>query len=170
MGQKMQNLLLFENDSQLFTVDNHLSFNFNDPIKQNLTTFYSLTETKSYTPITGCVLEHIIVTTNLTKCEKLYYLLADSLSIISKNKGYGRYCALPSEDWAKRLGCSRSLVFTMQRSLVKKGYFIINKDFDEIGRNNRNLITPTLPTEIFNHLNEKYPDRLGDHTSYKDQC
>ena len=162
----MQNLSLFEISSQPFTVDNHLSFNFNDPIKQNLTTFYSLTETKSYTPITGCVLEHIIVTTNLTKCEKLYYLLADSLSIISKNKGYGRYCALPSEDWAKRLGCSRSLVFTMQRSLVKKGYFIINKDFDEIGRNNRNLITPTLPTEIFNHLNEKYPDRLGDHTSY----
>ncbi len=54
----------------------------------------------------------------------------------------------------------------MQRSLVKKGYFIINKDFDEIGRNNRNLITPSLPTSVFNQLNEKYPDRVGDHTSY----
>ena len=162
----MQNLSLFESNSQPFTVDSHLSFNFNDYTTLNLATFHSLTETKSYAPITGCVLEHIITTTNLTSCEKLYYLLADSLSIISKNKGYGRYCALPSENWAERLGCSRSLVFTMQQSLVKKGYFIINKDFDEIGRNNRNLITPTLPTEIFNHLNEKYPDRLGDHTSY----
>ena len=162
----MQDLSLFESNSQPFIIDNHLSFNFNDPIKQNLTTFYSLTETKSYTPITGCVLEHIITTPNLTKCEKLYYLLADSLSLISKNQCYSRYCALPSEDWAKRLGCSRSLVFTMQRSLIKKGYFIINKDFDEIGRNNRNLITPTLPTSVFNQLNEKYPDRVGDHTPY----
>jgi len=128
--------------------------------------FYSLTETKSYTPITGCVLEHVLTTTNLTSCEKLYYLLADSLSLISKNKGYGRSYALPSEDWAKYLRCSRSSVFTMQQSLVKKGYFIINKDFDEIGRNNRNLIIPTLPTSVFNHLNEKFPDRVGDHTSY----
>ena len=162
----MQNLSLFESNSQPFTVDNHLSFNFNDPIKQNLTTFYSLTETKSYTPITGCVLEHIITTINLTNYEKLYYLLADSLALINKNKGYSRYCALPSEDWAEYLGCSRSLVFTMQRSLLKKGYFIINKDFDEIGRNNRNLITPTLPTSVFNHLNERYPDRVGDHAPF----
>ncbi len=88
------------------------------------------------------------------------------MSLISKNKGEARYCALPSEDWAERLGCSRSLVFTMQQSLVKKGYFIINKDFDEIGRNNRNLITPTLPTSVFNHLNEKFPDRVGDHAPY----
>ncbi|MCF8494241.1 MAG: hypothetical protein K9G65_02455 [Rickettsiaceae bacterium] len=162
----MQNLSLFESNSQPFIIDNHLSFNFNDYTTLNLATFHSLTETKSYTPITGCVLEHVLTTTNLTSCEKLYYLIADSLSIISKNKGYGRYCALPSEDWAEYLGCSRSLVFTMQRSLVKKGYFIINKDFDEIGRNNRNLITPTLPTSVFNHLNEKFLDRAGDHTPY----
>ena len=162
----MQNLLLFENDSQLFTVDNHLSFNFNDLTNLNFSKFSSLTETKSYTPITGCVLEHVITTPNLTNCEKLYYLLADSLALISKNKGYSRYCALPSEDWAKYLGCSRSLVFTMQQSLVKKGYFIINKDFDEIGRNNRNLITPTLPTSVFNRLNEKSLDRAGDHVPY----
>ena len=162
----MQNLSLFESNSQPFTVDNHLSFNFNDHANINVTTLSSLTETKSYTPITGCVLEHVFTTANLTNYEKLYYLLADSLSLISKNKGESRYCALPSEDWAERLGCSRSLVFTMQRSLVKQGYFIINKDFDEIGRNNRNLITPTLPTSVFNHLNEKFSDRVGDHTPY----
>ena len=162
----MQNLPLFESNSQPCTVDNYLSFNFNDHTNLNLTRFSSLTATKSYTPITGCVLEHILTTTNLTNCEKLYYLLADSLALIRKNKGYSRYCSLPSEDWAEYLGCSRSLVFTMQQSLVKKGYFIINKDFDEIGRNNRNLITPTLPTSVFNHLKEKYPDRVGDHTPY----
>ena len=162
----MQNLSLVESYSQLFTVDNYLSFNLNDYANLSLTTFQSLTETKSYIPITGCLLEHIITTPSLTNCEKLYYLLADSLALISKNKGYSRYCALPSEDWADRLGCSRSLVFTMQRSLVKKGYFIINKDFDEIGRNNRNLITPTLPAPVFNHLNEKFSDRVGNHAPY----
>jgi hypothetical protein len=162
----MQFIPLLQSNSQPFIIDNYLSFNFNDYNNLNLTTFHSITETKSYTPITGCVIEHIITTTNLTNYEKLYYLLADSLSIISKHKGYGRYCALPSEDWAEYLGCSRSLVFTMQRSLVKKGYFIINKDFDEIGRNNRNLITPTLPASVFNYLNEKFLDRAGDHAPY----
>ena len=166
MEKKMQNLSLFESNSQPFTVDNHLSINCNDHTNLNLTRFSSLVETKSYTPITSCVLEHVITTTNLTNCEKLYYLLADSLALISKNKGYSRYCALPSEDWADRLGCSRSLVFTMQKSLVKKGYFIVNKDFDEIGRNERNLITPTVPTSVFNQLNEKFPDRVGDHNPY----
>jgi hypothetical protein len=54
----------------------------------------------------------------------------------------------------------------MQQSLVKKGYFIINKDWDERGRNKRNLITPTLPTSVFNNLNEKFPDKIGEHAPY----
>ena len=162
----MQSISLFESNSQRSTVDNHLSFNFNYHTNLNLTSFSSLTETKPYTPITGCVLEHILTTTNLTSTEKLYYLLADSLALIGKNKGYSRSCALPSEDWAKYLGCSRSLIFTMQKSLEQKGYFIINKDFDHIGRNKRNLITPTLPPPVFNNLNEKFSDRVGDHHPY----
>ncbi|WPY01655.1 hypothetical protein Trichorick_01573 (plasmid) [Candidatus Trichorickettsia mobilis] len=166
MGQKMQNLSLVESNSQLFTVDNYLSFNLNDYTNLSLTTFQSLTETKSYIPITGCVLEHILTTTNLTNHEKLYYLLADSLALVSKNKNHHRSCALPSEDWSDRLGCSRSLVFTMQQSLVQKGYFIINKDWDKIGRNKRNLIIPTLPVSIFNHLNDKFSDRAGEHDTY----
>ena len=97
---------------------NYLSNNENLHVI-NARDFHFLTETKSYTPITGCVLEHISTTINLTNREKLYYLLADSLALISKNNGDGRSCALPSEDWADRLGCSRSLVFTMQQSLVK---------------------------------------------------
>ena len=162
----MQNLPLLESNSQIFTVDNRLSFNFNDHTNLNLTRISSLTETKSYTPITGCVLEHILTTTDLTNHEKLYYLLADSLALISKNKTKHRSASLPSEDWAIRLGCSRSLIFTMQKSLKKKGYFIINKDWDEIGRNKRNLVIPTLPASVFNHLNEKFPDRVEEHAPY----
>ena len=162
----MQSLSLVESSTQLFTTDSQLPLNFNYHTNLNLTKFLSLTETKSYTPITGCVLEHILTTTNLIDTEKLYYILADSLALIGKNKGYSRSCALPSEDWAKYLGCSRSLVFTMQKSLEQKGYFIINKDFDNIGRNKRNLITPTLPPPVFNNLNEKFPDRVGNHHPY----
>ena len=162
----MQNLSLLESNYQPFAVDNHLSFNFNDYANLSLTTFQSLTETKSYIPITGCVLEHILTTTNLTNHEKLYYLLADGLALISKNKSHHRSCALPSEDWSDRLGCSRSLVFTMQQSLVQKDYFIINKDWDKIGRNKRNLIIPTLPASVFNHLNDKFSDRVGEHDTY----
>lgn len=127
----------------------------------------NLTETKSYIPIAGCVLEHILTTTALTNHEKLYYLLADALSHINgKNITQGRVVSLASEDWATRLGCSRSLVFSMQKSLAKKGYFIINKDWNKIGFNKRNLITPTLPPEVFNHLNNKYPGKGGERNEY----
>ena len=162
----MQNLLQFENYSQPFTIDNHLSSNFYDCTKTNIDTFSFFTKTKSYAPITGCVLEHVITATNLTNHEKLYYLLADSLALISKKESHHRSCGLPSKDWATYLGCSRSLIFTMQQSLEKKGYFIINKDWDKIGRNKRNLIIPTLPASVFNHLNKKFPDRVGEHTPY----
>ncbi len=162
----MQNLSLFESYSQPLTLDNHLSFSFNDYVKLDIDTFTSLTETKSYIPLSSCVLEHILTTTNLSCYEKLYYILADSLAVINKNQGGSRSYTLPSEDWAERLGCSRSLVFTMQSSLVKKGYFLIEKDRNELGLNKRNVITPTLPSSVFNNLNEKYPDRIGEHLPY----
>ena len=54
--------------------------------KPNLNIFPTLIETKSYAPITGCVLAHILTTNNLTNREKLYYLLADGLAVINANK------------------------------------------------------------------------------------
>ena len=162
----MQNLSLLKTNSQPFTVDSLLSYNHKFHSKYNLAIFLSLTKTKSYTPIAGCVLEHIIANNNLTDYEKLYYILADSLALISKNKGNNRVAALASTDWAKRLGCSRSLVFVMQQSLAQKGYFIIDKDFDTKGRNKRNLVTPTLPSAVFNHLNNKHPSKAEVYTLY----
>lgn len=117
----MQNLLQFKSYSQTLALGNRLSFNLDLDIKPYPNTFIALTDTKSYTPITYCIFEHILTTTNLTTCEKLYYILTNSLAVINKNQGGSRSCALPSEDWAKRLNCSRSLVFTMQSSLVEKG-------------------------------------------------
>ena len=134
---------------------------------QNLKNKFSfLVKKQSYIPISGCVFEHILTTTALSNHEKLYYLLADSLALINHNKDNHRSFALPSEDWAACLNCSRSLVFSMQQSLVKKGYFVVNRDWDKVGRNKRNLIVPTLPSSVFNYLNEKYPTKVGEHAPY----
>ena len=140
--------------------------NPNDNAKPSANIFPTLIETKSYVPISGCVLAHILTTKNLTTHEKLYYLLADGLAVINANNGKPRVATLPSEDWAQRLNCSRSLVFTMQRRLHKKGYFMVKKDWNKGGCNNRNLITSTLPDEIFKHLQENYPNKFGKHAPY----
>ncbi len=144
-------------------------------IRRESNSFYSnscsafIVQNSFYVAYTGCVLEHIITTTELSHHEKLYYLLADSLSYINcKNTTQcsNRAASLASEDWASRLGCSRSLVFSMQQSLLKKGYFIIKKTWDKLGRNKRNLIIPTLPAEIFDNLNKESPSRVGEHIPY----
>ncbi len=166
---KEDNIYLHSENFQNSLLNNQLLCKLNDSslYNQNFNrTLHLITETKSYLPISSCILEHILTTTNLTNFEKLYYIFADSLAVINKNQGGSRSCALPSEDWAERLGCSRSLVFTMQNSLVKKGYFLIEKDRNELGLNKRNVITPTLPSSVFNSLNEKYPDRIGEHIPY----
>ena len=146
--------------------NSHLSINQAQCVNTNFSKFSYLSETKSYVPITSCVLEHILTTTNLTNHEKLYYLLADSLALINSNSGKHRAVALPSEKWATRLGCCRSQIFTMQKNLEKKGYFIISKDKNEHGQNKRNLIIPTLPSVVFDHLTENFPVRCEEHLPY----
>lgn len=119
----------------------------------NAYTLEYIIKKKSYVAINSCVLEHILTCHDLSNHEKLFYILADSLALINKNSNANhRAIALPSEDWAKRLSCSRALIFKMQKSLQQKGYFIINKDWDKLGRNKRNIITPTLPDIPFNAL------------------
>lgn len=54
----------------------------------------------------------------------------------------------------------------MQKSLVQKGYFIILKDFDSKGRNKRNLITTTLPDNVFSDLKTDPKIMKGDHDPY----
>ncbi|MFU7500264.1 MAG: hypothetical protein ACJBCI_00895, partial [Candidatus Tisiphia sp.] len=72
----------------------HTSFNLTPNEKPvnllNFTDFSSLQNlnaNKPYTPITTCVLQHILTTTHLCDLEKLFYIIADSLSIIKHNKG-----------------------------------------------------------------------------------
>lgn len=63
---------LYLKNSQLLTTNTNLFCSFNDYANRNPTTFLSLTETKSYIPITGCVLEHILTTTNLTNTPTVF--------------------------------------------------------------------------------------------------
>ena len=136
----------------------------NFPISPHL--FLSLVEDKTYVPISGCVLEHVLTNSDLSYLEKLFYIKADALSLINaKEGGRQRVIALPSLKWATQLGCSRSQVFKLQQSLSEKGYFIIIKDKNKLGQNKRNLIIPTIPNEIFYFL-AKTPDRAGEHIPY----
>ncbi len=125
------------------------------------TQFIQLNKTKSYVSITGCVLEHILHCPILTNNEKLFYLIADSLSLInSKNATKKRYVALPATKWAEKINCSKNEIFTMQKSLEAKGYFIVVRDKNEFGKNQRNIITPSLPNTVFHYLS-KSPNRLN---------
>ena len=146
----------------------HSSINFNQYTQASLTPLYTLTENKAYIPISECVLEHITTTTNLSNLGKLFYLLAYSLELTRNGLGKKKAIALSADDWAKRLGCSRSKVFVMQKSLVEKGYFVIEsgKGLGKHNHNIRNLITPILPDDVFEHLSKK-DDRTGEHLPYK---
>lgn len=123
--------------------------------------FEELNKTKPYIPYSGCVLEHILHSLDLTNNEKLFYLIADSLSLINgKNTTKKRYVALPATKWAKKLNCSKNEIFTMQKSLEAKGYFIVVREKNEFGKNQRNLIIPSLPDTVFHYLS-KTPNRLN---------
>jgi hypothetical protein len=114
---------------------------------------------QSYIPITGCVLLHILSSPELSSLEKMCYILADSLSYINSSKGRNRSVSLPAKSWASRLSCSKSEVFVLQKSLEDKGYFLVHRDKNDKGQNNRNIITTTIPDKVFNDL--KYePDRF----------
>ena len=114
---------------------------------------------QSYIPITGCVLSHILTSLKLSSLEKMYYILADSISYINSSKGRNRSVSLPAKSWASRLSCSKAEVFVLQKSLEDKGYFLVHRDKNDKGQNNLNIITTTIPDKVFNDL--KYePDRF----------
>lgn len=111
-----------------------------------------LTENKSYTTITTCVLEHILTTTHLCDLEKLFYIIVDSLNIINHNKGKQRSITLSARQWTEKLDCSVAGIFAMQQSLEQKGYFDIYRSKNKDGKNKKNTITSTLPDSVFRSL------------------
>lgn len=106
----------------------------------------------TYIPLTGELLEHILLSKNLSNLEKLYYILANSLSLVNYHCKKQRSIALPAKLWADMLNCSKSQVLTMQKILEQKGYFLMKKEKNQYKQNKRNLIFPTLPDNIFQQL------------------
>ena len=133
--------------------------------KKNLFSFFDLVTSKSYIPIINCIFEHILTSVSLSASEKLYYFLVDSLATINVNSGKKRAAALPSGRWATKLKCSRVQIFSMQKSLEKKGYLIIMKDKNSYGQNKRNMLIPTIPDAVFDDL-RKSPSKYGEHQPY----
>lgn len=112
-------------------------------------------------PLSGCVLEHIFCSQNLSNLEKIYYILVNSLSFVNSCKGKEEAIALSAKSWSKKLNCSKGQVFNMQKDLERKGYFILSKSKNNCGQSNRNSICPTLPKNVFQELLENSKDKIN---------
>lgn len=105
-----------------------------------------------YIELAQCVFQHICATANLSNRERLYYLLLDCESITNLKLGNNRASASTGVIWAKRLGCSKSQIFTMQKSLERKRYLQIERSTNDCNQNNRNLLFTSLPKNVFEEL------------------
>jgi len=136
------------------------------PVDANLPKFQRAVESNAFTPLAGCVLEHIISTSHLSDLEKFFYILVNTLSVVNLHGGNQRAIALSAESWSERLNCAKSQIFAMQNSLEAKGYFIISRDRNKHGQNKRNLICPTLPDNVFKDLSQNAVSRVGGQELY----
>lgn len=127
-----------------------------------------LTNPAHFVKLPHCLLEHILTTKNLTALEKLFYILADSLSFINANTEEGeREIGLAMHQWDKMLSSVKNRIFTMQNNIQEKNYFVVRRSFDEQNRHNRNVVTPTLPKDVFAKLCQ-VPNRQGEHDAFQE--
>lgn len=136
---------------------NTLVSSYNNKTQSKKTNIFAyLNSDLPYLPLSGCVFEHILLTPLLTHKDKLFYLIADSLSLINaKNTTKQRSIALSSATWAEKLNCSKNEIFSIQKNLEKNGYFVIIRDKNKYGKNKRNVIIPTIPDLVFNQLSKE---------------
>ena len=115
---------------------------------------------KPYITLTNSLFCHIVNKASLNNLEKLYYLLTDLYAHLGKQIKGLRETEKSGREWAQLLGCSEEWVFQMQKKLEASGYFHIVREKDEDNQNEKNIIIPTLPDEIFIELS-KEPNRFG---------
>jgi hypothetical protein len=108
-----------------------------------------LNNTKSYSAIASCVLEHIITNSNLNESERLYYIYLDLKSNYNLSKKRARNASISATTSSKHIGLSESTIFRLQLSLENKGYLSIKRGNNLYGAN---IITPTLPQNVFDLL------------------
>jgi hypothetical protein len=131
----------------------------------------ALIETRGYSAIASCVVEHIITNTELKESERLYYLLTDLFANYNRSKhgAKARTATLPAAIWDKCLNLREEYVFVLQKSLEQKGYFHIHRQkYDN--QNEINVITPTLPNDVFENM-KLSPNRNNNRdTATSDRC
>lgn len=123
--------------------------------------------TENYLALAGCVLTHIIETRTLTYAEKALWLVADGLALINvkKNPGNARNIKISAASLGKKLNIEPSSILKLQKNLELKGYFYISRSTKN--QRNKNIITPTLPENIFNELClVPNRDNLNGHTFF----
>jgi hypothetical protein len=110
-----------------------------------------LLETRGYSAIASCVIEHVVTNSELKESERLYYVLADLYANYNRAKDGQRSCTMPGSIWEQRLNLSEEYVFVLQKSLEAKGYFDIKRGLCD-NQNEINVITPTLPAAVIEKL------------------
>jgi len=138
-----------------------IDINNKTSLSSNSVSMVLISDRKAYTPITTCVINHVFEFYGLNNLEKLFYLLTDHYANLngSINKGY-RETEKSARQWSKLLNCSEEYVFKMQKKLEEAGYFHIIREIDEDNQNEKNIIVPTLPDNVFDELS-KEPNRKG---------
>ena len=119
-----------------------------------------INDRKAYIPLNNSVINHVIRALNLTNLEKLYYILTDLYAHLNESLEGLREIEKSGLEWANLLGCSEEWVFQMQKKLEAAGYFQIIREKDEDNQNEKNIIIPTLPDNMFAELS-KEPNRKG---------
>ena len=128
----------------------------------------ALIQTRGYSAIASCVIEHIVTNSELKESERLYYVLADLYANYEKAKNGIRSVTLPASIWEQRLNLSEEYVFILQKSLESKGYFQITRNKVD-NQNEINVITPTLPKVVFEHLKEAPNRHNASHNTNLEQ-
>lgn len=127
-----------------------------------------INDRKTYIPITSCVINHTMLC-NLTDSEKLFYLLANMYAKLNKSINSERSAEKSAKEWGQLLNRSEQHVFQMQKNLERLGYFLIVREKDEDNQNEKNIITPILPKNVFNELMNE-PNQTGiEHVLFNDQ-
>ena len=134
------------------SIDKFAAKNLTDEQISNFTDFRKLLESKSYVPFNDPLLSHILFCTQLSDLEKLLYLTSYSLGYINLSNIDHRQVAMSGKKLGEIICCSKSQVLTTQKSLSDKGYLTVMRQKNKFGQNNRNLLSPTLPNEVFSRL------------------
>lgn len=113
-----------------------------------------------FVPISNSIIEYIIRNKELSSSEKLFYLFTDfySLFLNSWKKTNPSFSAKKA---ATLLGFSKTKVFAIQKKLEQMDYLIIKRSFDQFGKNNVNILIPSLPEQSFFNLIKRINPKLA---------